>query len=453
MTDDSTGTTLLAGAASAVITPEPGCWMIGPQAPSSGVLDDLCARVLVLDDGALRCAILGLDVLGFALEFNDELRGLIKDRTGISTVLINASHTHNVPFSMPWSYAGWKHFCDDDEGWRDMLRSSLPGIVQQACDALEPAGLSAGRAPVQVGKNRRVHTDDGVVMLPNDKGDILPWVDVLKVNNGEGRTIALLYSHAAHPVIIHGASTLISADYAATSARTIKNRMGHITEPIFLQGCGADINGHPLMGGIERAEEAGITLGRAALQAARDAAVIENPALKIESCSMLLPCQALPTADECDAVIERYSTHLANDFTEEPPWNETDKLRRLHHLREMIVNSDQPDMRFDITMLRIGDDWCLTAMPHEIFSAYALWIEELSPFSHNVTLGYTNGCEIYVPTDADLELGVRGGYEAACFPVPGCAAMAYHKRMALQPGVEKQIKTAIKDMWRCMLKS
>jgi len=62
-------------------------------------------------------------------------------------------------------------------------------------------------------------------------------------------------------------------------------------------------------------------------------------------------------------------------------------------------------------------------------------------------LAYTNGCEIYIPTDEDLALGVYGGYEAACFPVPGAAAMAYRNRLALQPGVEQRVKNAIRDLW------
>jgi hypothetical protein len=441
---------LLVGAAGRKITPRIGGWLIGPQAPSTGVHDDLYARAVVLDDGDTRCAILGLDVAGFSLAFNDELVRLIQEHAGIETVLMNASHTHNAPFSIPWSVDGWSHFCRDENDWRDELRKTLPALVASALQACRPATLSSGRAPVAVGMNRRVLTDDGIVMRPNANGNSLPWVDVLKVTDKDGVPIAILYSHAAHPVIIHSASDLISADYPAASAITIQNAFDLDVVPLFLQGCGADINGHPLQGGLEPSFAAGRKLGDATLKAVESSLQLESHKLCIVSKTLDLTCQRLPELEACDAVIEAM-IQQHEELEEEAPWNEGDKIRRLKHLREMIVSQDQPQVRFDITMLKIGADWCLTAMSHEVFSEYALWVDAHSPFSRNVTLAYTNGCEVYVPTDADLELGVRGGYEAACFPVPGAAALAYPHRLALRPGAEEQIKDSIRNLWSQML--
>ena len=448
---DSPKSRLQAGAASRKITPRVGCWLIGSEGPSTGVHDELYARVLVLDDGDTRCAIFGIDAVGFSLEFSDELRSLIRDRTGITTVLINCSHTHSAPFSMPWSVDGWENFCHDDRDWQEHLREVLPVLVESAASQCRPVSLHTGRAPGQAGMNRRVLTDDGVVMQANPNGNILPWVDVLDVRDGRNRSVALLYCHAAHPVIIHGASSLISADYTATAAEKLEEELGLDVVSIFLQGCGADINGHPLRGGITMAEETGTQLGVAALEAAATSASIEESTLHIESKTVSLKCQPLPSMKECEEAIEIFSAYWSRKGEQAMPWNDQDKLRRMDSLKHMIEAGTQPEVPFEITMIRIGEDWCLTAMPHEVFSAYALWIEEHSPFTQNMTLAYTNGCEIYVPTDADLGLGVRGGYEAACFPVPGAAALAYPNRLALNPGVEKQIKNALRDLWRRIL--
>jgi hypothetical protein len=99
-------------------------------------------------------------------------------------------------------------------------------------------------------------------------------------------------------------------------------------------------------------------------------------------------------------------------------------------------------LRFEIHALAIGE-WCLLAMPHEVFVDYQLWVEQASPFRHNMVLAYTNGCESYIPTDKDFALG---GYEAMAFPQIG-AAFRYRHRVALRPGIEPQIKKVITELW------
>ena len=112
----------------------------------------------------------------------------------------------------------------------------------------------------------------------------------------------------------------------------------------------------------------------------------------------------------------------------------------------MIERNQPPEVRFDITTLMLGDEWCPVAMPHEVFCDYALWMEEASPFARTVAWSYTNDCESYIPTDKDLELGVRGGYEAVGFPRLA-AALVSVSRLACRPGIEGQIKDGIRRVW------
>ena len=58
----------------------------------------------------------------------------------------------------------------------------------------------SGRAPVQIGYNRRLMNDEGyITMAPNPEGSVVPWVDVLGAYDENGQIIAVLFSHAAHP--------------------------------------------------------------------------------------------------------------------------------------------------------------------------------------------------------------------------------------------------------------
>jgi len=459
-----------AGISETVITPPVGGWLLGPLAPSTGVHDDLYARALVLDDGRQRVAILCLDLIGLTLTFSDELRDAIRRQTGIETALINCSHTHSAPFSVPWSVEGWKRHCEQEGAWREQLRTALPKLVRDAAGKLVPASLRVGRAAVQVGVNRRVLTEDGVVMLPNPDGPVVPWVDVLQVNDGDGRPLAVLFSHAAHPVIVHASSKLISADYPGAAVARIRKELGPQVLPLFAQGCCGNVNGAPLRSGHSMAEAAGKKLADAVLRATRESASVAASKFEIACRTLSLPRQARPSEEACARAISEVESKLAMLESNAPqyrdrvralrrkmfgtdeeapenkgelPWMLRDQLLCLRDLQRRLADQSIAVLRFEATALMLGTEWCLLAMTHELFCEYALWADEVSPFESTMIWAYTNGAESYVPTDRAFE---EGGYEAASFPLPG-AALAYGGRLALRPGVERQIKEMVQSIW------
>ncbi len=433
------------GVASTIITPPVGGWLLGPVARSTGVHDDLYAKVLVLNDGNQAVAIQCLNLVGLSHAFNDELIALIRGRTHVETVLINCSHTHSSPFSMPWSFNGWKAHCEEETEWCDELRAAIPGIVEEATARMTPVSLHAARNPVKIGANRRLMTENGIVMAPNPDGQETPWVDVLQVVEKGGDNLAVLFTYAAHPVIVHAASRLISTDYCGVTVDVIREQLGEGVLPLFAQGCSGNINGHPLRSGHAKAEDAGVKLGNAVLEAiyVEECVPIEADTFRVTSETLRLPCEELPSAQSCTEVISELEEEIQK---EGGGWGVENKLNCLKSLRSKIEKNQQPEVRFGITAVMLGDEWCLVAMPHEVFCDYALWMEEVSPFVRTVAWGYTNGCESYIPTDKDLELGVRGGYEAARFPRLA-AALGYASRLACRPGIEGQIKDGIRRIW------
>ncbi|MGH9446016.1 MAG: hypothetical protein ACRD3O_09840, partial [Terriglobia bacterium] len=94
------GATLKAGVARVDITPPPGLPMYGffdrikNNRLSTGTLDPLYARVLVLEVGKRRLALVTLD-LGrtFGQPLLDELRQAVSQRYRISFLIVTASHT------------------------------------------------------------------------------------------------------------------------------------------------------------------------------------------------------------------------------------------------------------------------------------------------------------------------------------------------------------------------
>jgi hypothetical protein len=420
-----------------------GAPLVGPTAPSTGVHDDLFARILVLGDGRRRAAIVCLDLVGQEMALCDEIRAEVRRKTDIDTTLLCGTHTHSAPFTVPWSRAGCEWFEAEGRPWRSGLVGGVSDTVRRAAEGMSEVSLRAGRAPAQVGSNRRLPTDKGIVMKPNPDGPIAPWVDVLRVDGAGGRPMAVLFSHAAHPVIVHGASTLISADYPGYAMKEIERRLGGGVKALFAQGCGANINGDPLRGGFEAAQRAGERLGAAAAQAAAESEAIGPAELRIASATAALPFQDLPGPEECRRALAEAEQRLAQAAGKESNWSLRDNVLCLRDLLAKSERGERQTLRFEVQMLAVGKAWCLLAMPHEVFVEYQLWVDAHSPFARNMVLAYTNGCESYVPTDRDFPLG---GYEATHTPKPS-AALRYPHRAALRPGIEAQIKRTISGLW------
>lgn len=437
-----------AGVSETIITPPVGLPLLGTLQPSTGVHDDLFARALVLRGGGQQVALVSIDLIGLDHCFADAIRDSVEAETGITTTLLNCSHTHSAPFTIPWSIQGWEDFQREGVQWREELVAGITGVVRDAVEAVQPAILRAGRAPVQIGFNRRLLTDQGTAMRPNAEGAVVRWVDVLRVDAADGDIMAILFNHAAHPVIVHAASDLIGADYPGYAVAAIRENSGGNAVPIFTQGCGGNINAEPLRGGFEAAERAGVALGKAAVEATEASEPIASAQLRVATKSIELPLQPLPSEEECEKVLRQAESRLlelegAQSANVVQVWSQRDHVLRLRELLSKVQRGKTTSVRFDLNLVALGDEWCLLTMNHEVFAEYQLWADASSPFRHTMVWAYTNGCETYIPTDSAFE---QGGYEAVPSPESG-AALAYRHRLALRPGVEGQIKNAITELW------
>jgi hypothetical protein len=468
---------LRGGAEEIIITPPAGAPTLGTIQRSTGVHDDLYARALVLSDGRQEIAILSLDLIGMPFELADKIRDVISKRVGISTTLVHCTHNHSAPFTIPWSVLGFRWLSGLGKTWCDGLVTNLAELVAVAKTKTEPVTLRAGRAPVRIGTNRRLLSNHGIVMKPNPTGAVVPWVDVLCVHRLDESLAAILFSHAAHPVIIHGSSRCISSEFPGFAVRKLKERMKDNVIALFGQAFAGNINADPLRGGIDAAEQAGEVLARAALEAAANSEPLPSHDFCVRSAHCELPLQPLPSEKECRQALHEAQQlllkhHGRTQFSDEELWDMQDQVRAaasqsesnaendvqpmegkawwmvdtvlcLQDLLNKVEHGGDDSLRFDAHLLRIGNHWSLLAATHELFAEYQLTLDSAVPTTHNMMLAYTNGCESYVPMERDLALG---GYEAASFPAEG-AALRYRHRRALRAGFEGQVFETLRSLW------
>lgn len=251
---------------------------------------------------------------------------------------------------------------------------------------------------------------------------------MLSAESLDGKLVAVLFSHAAHPVIVHSASTMISADYPGFAVKTARRESGSDGLFLFAQGCSGNINGFPLKGGLDAAAAAGRDLGQAVVRALnRGAQPLRFDRLRAVASEIRLPFQPPPPVEELE---EQISAE-----------NNAEKRKRFQELLNLAKKADPPAMRFPMRAVHWGD-FCLLGLPHEPFSEYHHFVERASPLRHNMVLGYTNGLECYVGTRKDYELGNNGGYETS----PRGAAFMFESRLPLAPETEEIIHAGIQKL-------
>ncbi len=423
---DEFETPMMAGVASRDIT------LLDCLSGQQQVIDPLFGKVLVFEDvNGVRVAILSLDQLVPDLP---ALRERMRNELGIEYTFSNTSHTHSVARPSRTSE------------WYPRTEQLLWEAAVEATSNMQPVTLSAGRSPVEIGYNRNREQFSQATV---------PWVNVLVVNPVEGDPIAplaVLFEYAAHPVITQNGEC-ISADYPGYAASTIRAALGSDVVPMFVQGCGGSANAWPA--GFDchgewaaRANKAGQKLGNAVLAAIADAQPLPANQFTVRHEEIALPCQ-LPSP-------EQYAQIVARLAEQDPPWHTRESWEQsLEAVGGMMERGETPVWPAHVDAVMLGNEWCLIAMPGEVYAEYELWIERHVPQTHKMVMAYTNGPRghYYIPTDAALTLGIteplvaeRACNWAASWPAFFSGVPVDGAMLPLAPGTERIIQEAITEL-------
>lgn len=430
---------LQAGIATVDITPYVGVWLAGfgsRNKPSQGLHDPLRARVLVLDDGDTRLALITNDILSLTYETLDELKAMIHQECDLppERVMINCSHTHSGPVTRP---AGELYVADDC--YIRLYARKVLGAVKMAIADLAPARIGAARTDVQIGINRRERTPDGSTKLGrNPDLPVAPYVDVFRINSEQGDPRVILFSHACHPVTMGGSSYLISADYPGR-AQAVVEAVFPGAQAMFAQGCSGNINSEPVNGAFEDVHRLGSALGGAVIKAAAMIDTDSDVTLRSAFEPFEIPLQDPPPFESAKAQLEAEQENLVQA---EEGGDET-RIRAQKgtvNWAERVLKLAEDGatdltMRYDLQAFAINDR-AIIGLPGEVFVEFQLNIDAGSPFEQTTVLGVTNGCPSYVPIADEYQYG---GYEVE-------SAIRYYGTTMLDPKSEQVILQGAQDL-------
>jgi len=391
------GAMLKAGVAKVDITPPVGVPMWGYELrDSTGTLDPLYARVLVLEVGDKRLALVTLD-LGrcFGHDSLERLREAVRQSSGISYVLVVASHDHSGPVIQDIYRSG-------TPAWETADLKKIAKAIDEAHQHSVEARIGTGYGVAYIGHNRHRVNPDGTVtwfehnptQIPTAPVD--PTVTVLRVDTADGRPLAVLVNYACHPVVFGPDNTQYSADYPGVMTRTVEQALGGQPLCFFLQGAAGDINPYyaviPLKeDAVKRRDWTGEELGKEAARVAKEIHSEAAPERSLDFAEDLLTFHFRWNVEKYHAAFVGGSEIDARGF-------------------EAYYPSTQSEQQLPVATVLINRRVALMGVPGEPFVDFQMNWRARCPVSDCLFLGYANGYFGYFPT---IRASTEGGYGAA----------------------------------------
>lgn len=430
------------------------------------VNDPLYVKALVLKSATKTVALITVDAVAIGEigriknDFLPNLRQRLDQELGIppTGVLANASHCHGVVTP------------DIEERTFQAVKAATENMV--------PVKIGAGIGHEdRIMENRRLKLKSGKTIdvrhaysLPPDEdlaevGPVDPQIGILRLDREDGRTLAVVYNFAYHPIqgVPGGGNT---ADITGFASKVIEENLSEGTISLFLQGCGGDINpvfykdvDHP-----RSALPLGNMLGLSTLRGVRKIACRTDSRLVVLNETLTLPRgdrtqrifeleakqkqlldslkgtslnlktflplvvkynlssefpsyyshryihdQTLGRDDlrHLDAENKRnLNAYMQNIYAMEELTRVQTNLRLLRKHQESMVASGKRTIDVELLGIRIGD-FVLLTFPGELTVQIGLNIKSRSPHKPTFIAGYTNGYIYYAPTAE--QLGNVGG--------------------------------------------
>lgn len=384
-------------------------------------------------------------------------------------MIINASHCHGIVRP------------DVDQRTVQAVKEAFQGMV--------PVNVGAGAGHEnRIMENRRMKLKDGreadvrhAYSLPPDDvvagvGPIDPEIGLLRFDRQDGRTLAIVYNFACHPIqgVPNGGNT---ADLSGFASKAIEESLGDGAIALFIQGCAGDINpvfykdvDHP-----RDAEPLGNMLGLSTLKAAKQIRCKEVSDLRVRN-----EVLELPRADLADRILSLQAEqtrlvqslkgtslnlktflplivkhNFAGDFPAyyahrylhdqaigrddlsrldaENRRNMEQYLKNIHTMEELTrvqtnlallkkhqqqnVDAGKRTIDVELVGLRIGD-FVLVTFPGELTVQIGLNIKKASPHELTFVAGYTNGYLYYAPTAEQLKNVGNAQEDSDCILAP-----------------------------------
>ncbi len=370
----------LVGFAKRDITPQAATpmWGYGDRhnALSTGLLEPLMAKAIVIEAGGERLAIVGMDIgRGPTPEMMKQIREAVADKAKVGTVLIAGSHTHHGPvIELTDAPDHGQGTYDDAVAYSKRLPELLIEAISEAAGKLEPAKIGVAKADVK--RNRNRHTKQPV--KPTD-----PMLAAIRFDSLDGKPIAVLVNFAAHPVTLPSSLLKFSPDYPGHMQNRVEAELG--TNCVFMQGASGDLS--PDRGDLDT-KAFGEALGDDVIKLVKD----------LET--------TIPEKASLKSKVDTY------DFTTRVDFNNrilvmTFQKAFFPELVNNFVKEFGGGIKAESTTVLLNGNLALVSGSGEFFCNHSNRLKQRAYVPDTLFFGYCNGHHMYFPT---IEAASEGGY-------------------------------------------
>ncbi len=356
-----------AGCAVRVVTPDPLLPLsggVGPSVPAKEKRGDLTVRALVLENGAVRVAIVAGDFLGFPSVLGDKVRRQVKEIPA-ENILIAATHTHSAPdcYGFP-----------DRTGKTGGNLKYLDGVCAKMADAIHEALATARPARIKIATGEA----KGQIAFNSYAPQLYdPRCSVIQCIGEDGKPFVTLVNYAIHPEVLGDSQGILSPDLC-----------GPLYERIAAQGGGTAIFVNSAQGGMVTADNrnpAGGPRLRTWDECLRIGHLLADEALRIVANA---PLQENPTLFCAAAKVT---------FPVDSPL-----MRGLMKVSPLLSQAKHKENQVETQMnlINLGNAQILT-IPGEALPNIGFYLKRKMHGQHNLLFGLTNDAFGYILTKVD----------------------------------------------------
>lgn len=416
---EKTKAVFLAGVATVDVTPEPPSIIAGGflESQADRVNDRLYARAFVLDDGAVRIAMVIVDSCMMPTELIDQAKQLAAEQCGISVhrMMVSATHTHSAPAAM--ACLGTRL----DKEYAAALPTKIAEAICLANQQLQPARI--GWASVEDWEhthNRRwIRQPEKMIVDPfgqptgrahmhpgylspdiiGPSGPVDPNLSVISLRTLENKPLGVLANYSQH----YFGAPAISADYYGHFCRYVAESLGQAGEGngpfvcALSQGTSGDLmwmdyGSPPQDLSIERYSQAVAMYADRALQQVE---YHDHVPLAIVEKELTLGYR-VPDEERL-----AWASEIAAKIQNQLPTNLPEV-----YAQEALILHERQQTSLKLQAIRVGG-LTIATLPNEVYALTGLKLRGQSPAAMHFNIELANGAEGYIPPP---EQHLLGGY-------------------------------------------
>ena len=381
---------------------------------SKEIGDDIKLSVTIFSDGeGTDIAIVNTDLCTVSQTLGESFQTQVSAETGIPMehIYVSGNHSHSAP-----SITG---STEEEQKYNEKWLTLLAEASREAMADRKPAKMYTGSIETEnlnFVKHYQYVDENGVTQFFGDNfgtavyndttthtTQVDPTMHLLKITREDCKDLVIV-NWRAHPHFTGGTTKyVLSSDYPGAFREALEKQTG--CEAVYLQGACGNVNSSTRLEKERRASDVrthGALLAGYAIEGLKNN-MTEITTGQIETVHFDYYGEINHTFDSLYMQAKTVSSvwNTTHSYDEARPFMTPYGIRSVYHANAIVANysrTKETDGRLTMNAVCIGDEFAFVTFPGELFDTISVGIEEGSPYSMTMLIGYSTGHIGYLPS-------------------------------------------------------